>query len=354
MVSRNLGLISTLILVRLLQPSDFGLVTLATGLINSVNSLSAIGVNDALVRAPALDREMYDTGFTLNALRSLLTGVLIALIAWPVANFFGDQRLAVVMVALAAGSVLLGAINIGVIDFRRDIAFHKEFTFNVTARSVAILTTVVTATIWHSYWALVAGLLVMRVVQVPLSYRMSSYRPRLSLRAWRRIIGFSLWTWAQTLLGQVRERADSVVIGRAMGTQSFGVFAVGVELGTLASTELIEPMGKALFSGFASLHNAAEGFGNMFKGSVGLGLLVAMPTGIGISMVADPMVRLMLGEQWLGAVPVIQILGVGGITAAFVQPCVAMLNAAGRPHTVFYLSAISTIVKIILLVGTGT
>ena len=76
--TRNLGLLSTLILVRLLQPSDFGLVALATGFINSVDALSAIGVQDALVRAPGLDRNLYDTGFGLSVLRGCLTALAIA------------------------------------------------------------------------------------------------------------------------------------------------------------------------------------------------------------------------------------------------------------------------------------
>src|ERR1700710_294949 len=66
--TRNIGLLSTLILVRLLEPADFGLVALATGLISSVDALSAIGVQDALVRAPDLDRDLYDTGFGLSVL----------------------------------------------------------------------------------------------------------------------------------------------------------------------------------------------------------------------------------------------------------------------------------------------
>jgi lipopolysaccharide exporter len=351
MVSRNLGLISTLILVRLLQPSDFGLVTLANGMIASVDSLSAIGVVDALIRARQPDRDMYDTAFALNALRSVATALVIAVIAWPVGDFFGDSRLTVVMLALSVGTLLGAAENIGTVDFRRDLNFHKEFRLNVWTRLAGVLTTVATAVVWHSYWALVTGLLLMRVVRIPLSYMMSAYRPRFTLRAWRRMIGFSLWTWEQAVLAQVRERSDSVVIGRHLGTNQFGVFAIGIELGALPTTELIEPLGRALFSGFASLHNAAEGLGNMFRGAVGLGFMVVLPAGIGISMVADPMVRLSLGEQWLSAVPVIQIMAVAGTSAVFIQPCGTLLNAIGRPHIALYLVAVSTAAKVVMLLA---
>jgi lipopolysaccharide exporter len=169
MVSRNLGLISTLVLVRLLQPSDFGLVALAGGLIASVDSLSAIGVTDALIRARDPDRDLYDTGFTLNALRSIATALIIALIAWPVGNFFADSRLTVVMLALSVGTLLGAAENIGTVDFRRYLEFHKEFSLNVWTRVAGVLPTLATAAIWHSYWALVTGLLLMRAVRIPLS-----------------------------------------------------------------------------------------------------------------------------------------------------------------------------------------
>src|SRR3954467_1306308 len=84
MATRNLGLLSTLILVRLLEPADFGLVALATGFISAIDALSAIGVEDALVRTPVLNRDTYDTGFSLNLMRGLLTALLVAAIAWPI------------------------------------------------------------------------------------------------------------------------------------------------------------------------------------------------------------------------------------------------------------------------------
>src|SRR5262249_39570473 len=73
MVSRNLGLLSTLVLVRLLKPEDFGLVTLATGFASTVDALSEIGVQDALVRDVSPGRDVYDTAFGLSLARGVIT-----------------------------------------------------------------------------------------------------------------------------------------------------------------------------------------------------------------------------------------------------------------------------------------
>ncbi len=348
--TRNIGLLSTLILVRLLQPADFGLVALATGLIGSIDALSAVGVQDALVRAPDLDRDMYDTGFGISVLRGALTALLVAAIAWPVGDFFSDSRLTIVMLALSAGTLISAFENIGIVDFRRNLAFRKEFDMQLWSRVAGVITTIAVAAAWHSYWALIAGILIYRVVRLLQSYSMSPYRPRIAFGAWRKLIGFSTWSWAQTILYQIRARSDGIVIGRLMGPLQVGVFSIGLELGSLPTTELVEPLGRALFPGFASLHNAAESLEGMFLGALGLGFLLVLPAGVGISMVADPMVRLTLGDQWLAAVPVVQIIGVSGVTAIYTHACGTLLNAVGRPGVTFTLIALSTLVNLAALV----
>jgi O-antigen/teichoic acid export membrane protein len=200
LATRNLGLLSTLVLVRLLQPSDFGLVALATGFTDAVDALLAIGVQDALVRAPIADRDMYDTGFGLSVLRGVLTAALIAALAWPIGAFFDDPRLVVVMLALSVGALMSAFENIGIVDFRRDLAFRKEFNMQLWSRIASVAITLGIAVVWPTYWALVVGILVNRALRLAQSYVMSPYRPRIALRAWRRIIGFSLWTWAQGML----------------------------------------------------------------------------------------------------------------------------------------------------------
>lgn len=214
MVSRNLGLLSTLLLVRLLAPADFGLVALAASLIATIDQLSTLGAADALIRARDPSREMYDTAFTIGLLRALATAAVIVALAFPLGSFFDDPRVAVVMLALGVGTLLTGLENIGTVDFRRQLTFHKEFVMNVWPRLASVVVTIIAAFVLRSYWALVIGMLTNRAIRLPMSYWMSDFRPRLTLRAWRDLIAFSLWTWAQSMQFLVRDRADSFVIGR--------------------------------------------------------------------------------------------------------------------------------------------
>ncbi len=209
-----------MLLVRLLRPEDFGLVALASSLIATIDMLSSVGAGDALIRATDPDRGMYDTAFTIGLLRGGVTATAIVAAAWPMGTWFGDERVTTVMLALAFGTVLSSLENIGIIDFRRDIAFDKEFVLNVWPRVISVAVTIVAALWLRSYWALVIGTLSNRLVRLPLTYRMSPYRPRLALRSWRHLVGFSFWSWAQSMQFLVRDRVDAFVIGRLMGTKA--------------------------------------------------------------------------------------------------------------------------------------
>jgi lipopolysaccharide exporter len=347
--TRNLGLLSTLVLVRLLRPEDFGLVALATGFANVVDSLSAIGVQDALIRETDPNRDMYDTAFALNALRGVLTTVVIVALAWPTASFFSEPRLIGVMLTLAGAMLISAFENIGTVDFRRDFAFQKEFNLQIVPRVIGVVSTIVLAALWRSYWALVVGLVIWRVARLLQSYMMSPYRPGLSLRSWRHLIGFSLWTWLLTVMFQVRDRSDSVIIGRLLGTERFGVFSIGSELGSLPVTEIVEPLSRTLFSGFALLHRTAASPTRLYLGAVEIAIMLILPAGLGISMVADPMVRVVMGTQWLGVVPVMQIIAIACPLSVFGNFSGAFLSAGGRPKATFLLASVSVVIRIPLV-----
>jgi len=350
MATRVLGLLSTLVLIRLLAPGDFGLVALASTFVIAVDTLSALGVEDSLVREPHPTPAMYDTAFTLNALRSGVTAVLLAAAALPVAAFFGEPRLAHVLWALAAGTVIAGAGSIGVVDFRRNIDFGKEFALQILPRVLSIVITVSAALIWHSYWALVAGILVGRAVRTGFSYRMHPWRPRLDLSAWRYLIGFSAWSWAISMAELVRDRMNAFVLGRTLDATAVGIYSIGEEIASLPATELVGPLCRSCFSGFAADRAAGHGVAETFLRPVALTFLVTLPTGIGLSLVADPLVRLAVGEAWAGAIPVIQVLGAMGAFVVFGCIASTLLSAHAMLRRQFAVTLGCLLLRLALVV----
>ncbi|WP_338663921.1 oligosaccharide flippase family protein [Pararoseomonas sp. SCSIO 73927] len=352
MMTRVLGLLSTLILVRLLPPGDFGLVALATAFALALDVCVSIGVEDQIVRSHDPRPALYDTAFTLNLLRSFLLSVLIAVGAWPAADFFGDPRLAPVLLALSASAAASGLTNVGVADFRRQLSFEKEFQLQFLPRVVGIAVTVLGAWLLASHWALVLGILVNRLGLVVASHLLHPYRPRLSLTAWRELAGVSGWSWANSLATVVRDRADSLVIGRVLGPARLGIYAAGAEVAVLPTTEMVDPICRACMPGFAAALRQGDPvlLEDAYLRIVALTALLTIPAGFGISLVAGPVVALAFGPAWMEAVPVVQILGVASTLTLFGGVSAALLNARASLRALLGVTVTAAAVRVVLLV----
>jgi O-antigen/teichoic acid export membrane protein len=307
---RILGLVSTLVLVRLLAPADFGLIALASGFMQSVDGLMSLGTEEAVIRARDPDRTVYDTGFTLTAMRGLFVAVLVAIAAFPAAHLFGDPRLGPVLLVVAVLPLLDGLSNIGTVDFRRNMTFHKEFALMVLPKFGGILAAILAAVVWHSYVAMLCGMLVNRTLRMVMTYVMHPFRPRFSLRARRALVGYSFWSWLLSLAALLRDRSDSLILGRLVGPTPLGFYSVGAEIAALPMTEFIEPLGRASFAGFAAARQEGTDVRAMFLRLLGFSALLAFPVGLGLSAVAAPLTHLALGPGWDAAVPVLRVLSV--------------------------------------------
>ena len=347
--TRGIGFCSTLILVRLLTPQDFGIVSLAIGFFQMLDQVAGFGVEGAIIRADRADRAIYDSAFTINVVRGMITSLALVAAAVPVARFFGDYHLVNVIYVLAAGWAISAFQNVGIIEFRRLLAFDMEFKIQIVPRVLALAVTIPAALISHSYWALVGGIVSTQILSVILSYVMHPYRPWFGLAGMKHIFSFSFWEWMIGLLNLVGFRADTIIIGRLLGAGAVGVYAVGGEIASLPSTEIISPLCRALFSGFvAERREGNDGSDTMLRVLSMLALLT-FPLSVGLSLVAFPIVKLGFGADWLGAVPLIQLLGVSAAIGLFNAVGETLFSAHAWLRTILWMTALATALRLLFL-----
>jgi O-antigen/teichoic acid export membrane protein len=351
MATRLLGLVNTLILVRLLTPADFGLVALGTTFANALDAFAMLGLEDALLREKAFSREAYDSGFTLAIIRAIAMGLVIGALAEPAGWFFHDDRLVWIIRTLAVATVIDGFRNVGVVEFRRTFQFDKEFMLWVVPRIVSIGLAIGCAFIFRSYWALMVGILTQRVLRVVFSYWMHPYRPRLSLSAWRRLTSYSVWNWAMSIVGQIRDQSASILIGRLLGPTQVGIFSVALEIATLPSTELIGPMGRAAFSGFNAARHAGLSTGEIYLRMIGVLGILAIPASLGLSLLADPLVKLAFGPSWSSAVPVMQVVGIACCLSLLSGTSDILFRVHGLMRLSFRLVSANALFRLVLLLA---
>lgn len=328
---RFLGLLSTLILVRLLAPADFGLVAMATSVIAMVELLSAFSLDVALIGNSSATRHTYDTAWSLNVIAGAVAAVLLLLLAFPAASFYSESRLTPIVATLSAVLCLQSFENIGVVAFRKDLQFHKEFGFLLSKRLTAILVTVPLAFATRSYWALVAGTAAGRLAGLVVSYRVHPFRPRFSLQEWRSLLGFSSWMVLHNFTYFLTHRSADFVVGRMAGAQSLGVFSIAYEISSLPTSELVAPINRAILPGFAKLAADRSALRNGYLKVTAALIALSLPAALGIAATTDLIVATLLGAKWLATAPLIPPLALSGAFLAMGANTLSVYVALGRP-----------------------
>ena len=349
LTERSIGIISTLILARVLVPEDFGLVAMATSLLAALDLLGAFSFDMALIQRKHVARHHYDTAWTFAVIFGVLKGAALCALAFPAARFFGDARLPPLVFALAAYTLIEGFDNVGIVAFQKDLELHKEFWFGLAKKLVGFAVTVSLALWLRSYWALMAGLLSTRLTSSLLSYAMHPFRPRFSLAGSRDLFGFSKWLLLNNFLIFANNRGTDFVIGKFAGARALGLYSVSYEIANLPTTELVWPISRAVFPGYARMANDPPRLREAFLQVIGLVALFTVPAGLIIALAAGPIVQVLLGAKWSEAVPLIQVLAVFGIVRSLHGPTGSVYLALGKPRFVAGFQCVQLIAAIGLM-----
>ncbi len=347
---RSVGLVSMVILARLLVPEDFGLVALATMLVAALSALSSFNFDVFLIQNQNAGRRHYDTAWTLSIISKAVIAGGIILFATAASAFFEEPRLETIFYWFAVATLVEGFANIAVVNFRKDLQFHKDFAFMLGPKLGMFAVTVPLAFLWRDYWALVAGIMAGAFMRVALGYLMQPYRPRLSIAKWQEIMSFSKWLVLNNIIRFIHSKSDIFIIGKIVGTQALGLYTIAYEIATLPSSELLAPIRRALLPGYAKMADDPKALRTGFLNVFSLTLLIGLPVAAGIGLIADPLVKIMLGEKWLASIPIIQVLAIYGLLSVATAGSGPIYLAVGKPHLMTAILSVRTAIIVPLLI----
>lgn len=307
MVNRSIGLVSTLILARLLAPSDFGVYALAMTVYAFVDLLGAFGFGSALIQNQHSGDDHYNTAWTLNLLFSLITSTLLFVLAPYAAAFLKEPELTLVVRFLCILFLLDGVKNVGIINFQKHMTFDREFRFQLLIKLSGFCITLPLAFFLRSYWAMLWGLLSSSLMLVVLSYVMQPFRPRLDLSRWREMISFSAWLQVNNILSYFTRHTENILVSRMVGIAAVGSLQLAKEAGQLLS-EMAQPINRAAFPGYARVNKDPARMLDVFCDVQGMLFMVGFPVAVGIAATAHLLVPTLLGAKWLHIVPLVQWL----------------------------------------------
>lgn len=347
---RGIGLVSTIILARLLAPADFGLVAMAMSIVAMVELLRAFSFDTVLIQKQDATHADYDTIWTLNLIFTLAMAAMLVVFARPAALFYEDARLENIIYVVTFAIAISGLENVGVVRFRKDLQFNMEFLFLVTKKLSGLFVSIPIAFALRSYWALVGGIIAMNVGGVILSFALQSHRPTLTLRSAKELIGFSKWLFFNNMLFFLRLRGVDFIVGRMAGAHALGVLTLAFEISSLPTSEVVQSINRALFPGYAKLNKDIALLAENYLRTVSSIALFAFPAGVGLALTAHLVVPIALGPSWLEAIPAIQMLSIYGILVGLQANGGYVILALGKPRILTVLQITSLCVMFPLLI----
>ena len=128
----------------------------------------------------------------------------------------------------------------------------------------------------------------------------------------------------------LQNRSDTIILGGYLNPTAIGIYSVGGEVGGLASSELMEPISRALYAGFASARRTGDGVASAYIRAIALLVLLTLPASAGVALVARPMMHLVFGARWDAAVPLVQLFAFIGMFRVGGAVSAALLTAGER------------------------
>lgn len=332
-----LGISSMVVLARLLTPEDFGLVALAGSAYSFFRLFGQFGFEMPLIHLQNASRSHYDTAWTSNVLVGFcMAGAMLA-VAKPAAAFFQDDRIEHIVYAFCILALAKGFENIGVVNFRKKLAFKGDFLYFVVPKLSSVFVGITAAVVLRNYWALVIGMLASQVTTLLYSHFSQPFRPRLTLEKFSELFKFTKWLVSGRIMYYLTSNSVEIIIGRFRGPEAVGLFGIASEVSHLPSTEIAAPINRALFPSFSTISKDLDRVRAAFVKVFAVIALLSLPAAFGIMAVAQSLVFVVFGEQWMPAASILAVLAIVGLLDGMHSLIEPVLMARGAVKTLTYI-----------------
>lgn len=330
--SKGVTVASTLILARLLSPTDFGLVALGLLVFELLNLLSDAGLTAVLVARQDLDDRAKGTVLTLLLVLGGALALLLFGLAPLISMLFGEPRLTGVLQALAVMAFVSGFGWFYAMILQRELEFRSRFLSHmarsVSTAAVALGLAVAGAGVWSLVAGQVAGQIGYSLALIILTpYRV---RPTVDLQWAREVLrsgsGFMVQAGAESL----QQNADYFAVGGFLGTAQLGFYSMAYRLGELPYAAIAAPIARVTFPLFARMRHAGEDVSSAYLLTLRLVALATCPLGVVLSGAAAPFVDALLGDKWLPSIGPVAVLGLWAAVRPLESTVLWLLNSIGE------------------------
>lgn len=351
-LTRVISFLRTIVIARLLTPSQFGVYGIAALVLSFIEILTETGINIFLTQRKDEIDKYINTAWVVSIARGLLISLVIAVGAVPVANFFNSQDAVPLILLISTVPFIRGFINPSIVKFLKDLQYRTEFTYRLLVFIVESVISIGTVLILQSPIGLVWGLVAGALFEVVLSFYLASPRPRFEFKTelFRNIVSTGKWMTASGIFNYLYHNIDNVFVGRLLGVSSLGLYDMAYRISMLPISEGSDLIGKVTFPVYVKIADDVKRLRRAYLRSVFAISVLVIPLGAIIFMFPEFVISVLLGSQWVEASGVLRILVLFGIVRAISFSSIAPFYALEKQKYVTIVTFVSVVGMVITVI----
>ena len=351
-----LGLTTTAVAARLITPADIGTFVVGGALFVIADGLRDFGVGVYLIQERDLTPAKVRAAFTVTFASSCILAGIFYVAAPTIAAFYEEARLANVVYVAAAGLVVVPFGSTLVALMRRDMAFGRVAIVNVTGAASNLAAVCLLASLGFGYLSLVWGMFAAGIVGVLAAclLRPSFWAFRPAFAGWPAIVRFGGYSSATTLINTAYQLLPQMALGRILGFDAVAFFSRSAMLCQLPERGVVSAIQPVVLPALSARARAGADMREPYLHGITLMTVAHWPFLGALAVMAEPAVRVLLGEQWLAAVPLVQILSIAYLALAPAFLTYPLLVSLGRVRDTLVLTLVSVPLSMVVVIGSAS
>lgn len=345
--ARFINLLKTPVLTRIFLPADLGIFGFVSIALNLFETFTETGLEQALIQKKHLKTITVSTAWYINLVRSLLISLILFLVAPLFSWYFEAPTITAMIQVIAITPILRSLRNPSMIYAKKNLAFGKETIMLVAGSTTEVIVTLIIALQLQTIWALVIAILAGGLAEIIVSYVVFD-PPKLrgfSKQEAQSLLGFGKWVWSSSALSFVANQGDDIIVGKLLGAAPLGLYQYAYKIASLPATQIAGTVSQVTYPAFASIQEDKTRLKRAFLKSLLFVSLTTVPPLILVMLFPVTLVRIIFGENWLGAAPALRVLSLYGIIRSYSNTLGPLAIALGKPQFITY----NGIIRVILL-----
>ena len=352
--NQGVQFVFSIILARLLSPSDYGIIAMVTIFFAVAQSFVDSGFSNALVRKTDRVEEDLSTCFYFNIGVGIIAYIVLFLIAPLVANFYNQPILSPIIRITGLGVILNSLCVVQQALFTIKIDFKSQAKITLSATVISGIVGILLAYQGYGIWALVWQGVASSIVRMGLLWLMSKWRPRtgFSKSSFNYLFGYGSKLLASGLLDTIYNNIYPIVIGKFYNPAQLGNYSRALGWAQLPSANITSILQRVTFPVLSAIQDDSLRLQNSYRRLLKLSAFIVFPLMMGLASMASPLIRVILTAKWDGCVLYLQIL----CFALMLYPIHAinlnLLQVKGRSDIFLRLEIIKKIIGVVILIIT--